>query len=403
MNQDKERFIKLLKQFVHEEALDMDDITSEEWKSIYSLSMIHSLNGVVAYMFTTSPYAALNTPIRASMKHTMMETIGVYSNRAEMMKVLIGNLNKAGIDHLLFKGFLVRDLYPMAEFRTFGDIDFLIRLEDRDKVHQLMLDKGFEVKTDWEPVYSYYKGLEYYEIHSHVMEVDVSDKADYVGYYNNIWDHAVLQDEDSGHMHTYVLDLEYHLLYLLTHIAKHISSSGAGIRMYLDIAFYLKRYKNDIDWVHFQGEVEKLKFESFVNMTFSAVETWFGVESPIPLSPVEPSVMEDFLDFTLDGGVFGHVGRSSGETWLKNDERNNGEEVSKFKTLLHRAFPSADTIKSRYTYLQKYPWLLPFAWVHRLMKTKESWGDHMQQARDIVNADDEKILKLRRVYKNIGL
>ena len=46
-----------------------------------------------------------------------------------------------------------------------------------------MLSIGLARKHDWEPVYSYIRGVEYYEVHTDVMEVDVSDKADYKGYF----------------------------------------------------------------------------------------------------------------------------------------------------------------------------------------------------------------------------
>ena len=402
MDKTKSFFVQILRSFVLDQPLDDSAMTTDDWVSVYRLAGIHSDVGIVAYMIKTNPTPA-NAPLVATARVNLMSTVGVFATRAELMKLLIERMNDAGIDHLLFKGFVVRDLYPVPELRTFGDIDFLIHLEDRQRMHQLMIADGYEIHDDWEPVFSYLKGQEYYEIHSHVMEVDVSDKADYKGYYSHIWEHAHPIDDAPEHSHTYVLDIEYHLLYLLTHIAKHINSSGAGIRMYIDIAFYLKRYRDEIDWEHFQKELHTLAFEDFVNMVFSAVEEWFGVESPIPLRPVDPGVMEDFLDFTLDGGVFGKVNKNSGENWLKREDRNNTEEVSKAKTLLHRLFPSASDIESRYAYLQGHHWLLPIAWVHRLFKTRSKLGEHAEQARDILNADDEKILKLRRIYKNIGL
>ena len=342
MTKDKQHFVEILKSFIHETPFDDSDMTTDDWLQVIQLAAIHSDEGIVAYIMKMNPSEA-NLPLKAQAHHILMQTIVLYANRAELMKTLIQLMNEAGIDHLLLKGYIVRDLYIIPELRTFGDIDFLIRLEDRQKMHQLMLDNGYEVHDDWEPVYSYVKGMEYYEVHSPVMEIDVSDKADYRGYFDKIWDHAICTD---GHSH--VLDLEYHLLYLLTHLAKHINGSGAGIRMYLDIALYLKNYRDQIDWNHFKTEIKKLAFEDYVNMVFSAVEKWFNVPSPIPLRRVDASVMEDYLDFTMDGGVFGHVGRSSGDNWLKRDARNDTENVSKVKTLIHRLFPSADKIETRW-------------------------------------------------------
>lgn len=397
MTNEKLKFVEILKSFVHETPFTDEDMTTEDWINILQLAAIHSDNGIVAYIMKMNPSES-NMPLNAQAHRILMQTISVYANRAESMKSLILQMNDAGIDHLLFKGFIVRELYSIPELRTFGDIDFLIRKEDRQKMHQFMLEQGYEVHDDWEPVYSYARGMEYYEVHSHVMEIDVSDKADYRGYFDHIWEHAICTEG-----HSYILDLEYHLIYLLTHLAKHINSSGAGIRMYLDIALYIKAYRDQIDWEHFKKELRKLAFEDYVNMVFSAVEQWFDVKSPIELKSVEAAIMEDYLDFTMDGGVFGHVGRTSGESWLKRDERNDTEDVSKAKTLIHRLFPSANKIETRYTYLQGRHWLLPVAWVHRLFKTRSSWGDHAKQAQDIMNADTEEILKMRRLYKKIGL
>lgn len=397
MTNDKQNFVQILKTFIHETPFDDSTMTTADWEHVLQLAAIHSDDGIVAYVLRMNPSPA-NMPLKKEANHILIQTISLFANRVEAMKLLIHQMNEIGIDHLLFKGYIVRDLYAIPELRTFGDIDFLIRLEDRKKMHQLMLDNDYVVHDDWEPVFSYIKGMEYYEIHSHVMEIDVSDKADYRGYFDHIWEHAICTED-----HSYVLDLEYHLLYLLTHLAKHINGSGAGIRMYLDIALYLKKYRDQIDWQHFQQEIHKLAFEDYVNMVFTAVEQWFDVPSPIPLRPVDASVMEDYLDFTMDGGVFGQVGHSSGDNWLKRDDRNDTENVSKWKTLLHRLFPSADTIETRYTYLKGRHWLLPFAWVHRLVRTRSSWSDHAMQAKDIMNADTEEILKLRRLYKEIGL
>lgn len=397
MKKEKQRFVQILKSFIHDAPFLDEEMTTDDWVDVLKLSSIHSDSGIVAYMIKQNPSSG-NMPLKTKAHHILMQTIAVYANRAELMKKLIRQMNEAGIDHLLFKGFIVRELYSIPELRTFGDIDFLIRKKDRQKMHQFMLDNGYTVHDDWEPVYSYVKGQEYYEVHSHVMEIDISDKADYRGYFEHIWEHAVCKGG-----HSYELDIEYHLLYLLTHLAKHINSSGAGIRMYVDIALYLKQYRDEIDWDHFRQELHTLAFEDYVNMVFTAIEQWFDVPSPIPLRPVDPSVMEDYLNFTMDGGVFGHVGRSSGETWLKGDDRNDVENVSKAKTLLHRLFPAAEKIETRYTYLQGHHWLLPIAWIHRLVKTRDKLGQHAGEAKDIMNADTEEVLKMRRLYREIGL
>lgn len=394
MNQEKTAYLNLLRCFVWDSEPEPlpDDLN---WDVLLNLSSIHSDMGILGYMLMKHP--ALAPGAVPSMWKKCLQTISLSARRAERMNELIKQLDVNGIEHLLLKGFVIRDIYCVPELRTFGDVDFLIRLEDRIKCDDLMMSNGFERGTDWEPVFSYKKGIEYYEIHTDIMEVDVSDQADYKGYFKKIWEHAYLRDG-----HTWLPEKEFHLLYLLTHIAKHISGAGAGIRMYLDIALYIKEYRGEIDWKHFCGELEVLKFEKFVNIVFTAVERWFGVESPIPLSPINEEIMTDFLDFTLDGGVFGFIGLDLGVNDLKKELRG-GQTPDKGKTLRNRMFPSAASIESRYTYLQGRHWLLPAAWIHRFLRTREKWGQHMAEAKSILNADEEKALRLKRVQKEIGL
>lgn len=245
--------------------------------------------------------------------------------------------------------------------------------------------------------YSYYKNPEYYEIHTDVMEVDVSDKADYKGYFQHIWEHAHRVDA-----HTYELSPEYHFLYLLTHIAKHISGSGAGIRMYMDIAVFIRHFGKELDWDYIQKELNFLCLVDFANMVLTIVRDYFGVESPVLLREIDAQVMEDFMGFTLAGGVFGHIGRDSGLISLKTQNRNE-EEISRARTFFSRLFAPADALEKRYTYLKGRHWLLPVAWVHRLFKTRDKWEEHAKEAQSIMNTDTEEVLKLKRIYKEIGL
>lgn len=394
MDEESIQLIKLLKGFISAEKTEYDRRVN--WGKLMELAGIHGVAGIVGYMAMEYPDES-TAHILPRLRHECLGTISLYSRRAEQMKLLIREMTEAGIDHLLFKGFVLRDYYPVPELRTFGDIDFLIRPEDRAKSHEFMLKRGFQVKENWEPIYSYYKGTEYYEIHTDVMEVDVSDQADYKGYYKHVWEHAV----QTGR-HTWELTSEFHFLYLLTHIAKHISGSGAGIRMYLDIAVFIQHFGSTLDWEYIAGELEALRLSAFANVVLTVTETYFGVKSPLPLKTIPEETREDFMDFTMKGGVFGHVQRDAGLVALKREDRNEAS-VSRISTFLHRLFPAAQHLEKRYTYLQGRHWLLPAAWVHRFFRTRKDWGAHAQEAKSIMNTDTGEVLRLKRIYKEIGL
>ncbi len=392
------KYLAALRAFVQNTAPEA--LTTEQWQKLLELAYVNNTQGIVGHVYLSHP--ELTEPkLRSSLRQLCFQDVSLYAARADQMTQLATQLNAHGIDCLLFKGFVVRQYYPVPELRTYGDIDFVIRKEDRSACDSLMKSLGYTAQIHWEPVYSYRKDGEYYEIHTQVLEVDVSDKADYMAYFADVWPYAQPYSA-LGLPHIYELTPEFHFLYLLTHIAKHISGSGAGVRMYLDLAFFLRHFGDSLSWDWVAEELQKLQLTDFANVALTAVAQWFGVVSPLPLKAVDADMMADFLEFTLMGGVYGYAGRDKSIVFLKKQDRNN-QKVSKFKTLMHHAFPPVRSLKDRYAYLQKRPWLLPWAWLQRLFDSRKEWGRFADNTKNILTADEEEVKKLKRIYQQIGL
>ena len=367
-----------------------------DWYQLVKLANIHNLTGTLGYMVMTYPICP-DQDLCTRLRSQCMTNLIHFANRGELASVFSGTLAEHGIDHIFMKGYVLREFYPVPELRTFGDIDIVIRQEDRGRCHELMKQLGFQIKTDWEPVYSYLNENEFYELHTELLETDVSSRADYRDYFRDLWQHVMEAGE-----HCYQFQPEYHFLYMLVHIAKHIVGSGAGLRMYLDVAVFVQHYGERLDWAHISRELETMKLAAFANAVLTLVQESFGIKSPINLLPIPAQTKADFLAFTVDGGVFGQNSRDSGVNSLKNESRSTGE-ISRTGTIVRRLFPSAQSIKSRYTYLQDRPWLLPAAWVHRLIRTKDKLRDHAQEAQNILSADREAVQKLNALFDEIGL
>ena len=395
MNSNQEAIIRILKAFLNDQQ-NIDIPRDVDWKTFSRLVEINSISGIVGYVFQQLNTGQIPFEIQEKYESDFLSTIMITTIRDEDMKSLINLLNKNGIDHLLFKGYIVKDLYTVPELRTYGDIDFAIRKESRGKCNALMKHSGFRLLDDWEPVYSYEKNNEHYEIHTELLDSNLNNNYDYKAHFRDFWKHATCIGQ-----HSYTLDPEFHLLYLLIHIAKHVYSSGAGIRMYLDIAFYIREYHYKIDWEHFQREVQTFKLEQFVNTVLSAIEQWFEIERPIPLKAIDDAFMDEFLSFTLNGGVFGHNSKVAKLSQVR--QNSQGQSVKRVDTLRKRAFPSIDTIKSKYVYLESKPWLLPVAWVHRFFIKKGSTADYLNESKKILRTNKKDIIELNDFYQKIGI
>lgn len=366
-----------------------------DWDKLMQLAQIHSVIGILGYMSMKYPICP-DPQRKGTLRSFCLETIRQFAQRNALAEAVVAELEKAGIDHILMKGFVLRDFYPVPELRTFNDIDIVIRPEDRQRSHERMCSMGFQVHTDWEPVFSYVRGNELYEIHTDIMEIDVSDKADYRGYFGHMWQYAQPASD-----HGYRFTPEFHFLYLLTHIAKHVHGSGAGVRMYLDVAAFIRHYGVGIDWGWISEQLKVLELFDFAGVVLTAAEQWFGIPSPVPHKEISREVMDAFLIFTMEAGVFGHHNREVALAGLKHTDQD--EAAPKLRQLLRRTFPKAQTIQKRYTYLQDKPWLLPVAWVHRLVKNRENLGKRAREVQEILHADTEEIRQLQKLMGDIGL
>lgn len=395
MNSVQKAILSILKAFLNNQKnIEIPD--GFNWNEFDKLVRINNISGIVGYMFLQSAAGTIPAEIRKRYRVEFLTTASVSASREDSMESLIGVLRANDIDHLLFKGYVVRDLYTVPELRTFGDIDFAIKPKDRQKCDELMRQNGYQLLENWEPVYVYESAIEHYEVHTELLDSNLNEKADYRQYFKDFWEHALKKDE-----RTYVLEPEYHLIFLLMHIAKHLYGSGAGIRMYLDIAFYIRKYRQTIDWKRFKSEIDSLKLSKFVNTVFTAVQEWFGIESPVPLEKTDNDFTERFLTFTLNGGVFGFEDKSSALTQLR---KNTAEgSVNRKKTLLNRAFPPVRNMEARYTYLQTKPWLLPAAWVHRFFKKKNTTGEYLKESRELLTTNADEVVELGEFYKRIGI
>lgn len=379
----------LLKAFVLEEEYLLPE--KELCGRVLELSKIHGVYSIASYMILQG--------LPDANRGLKLSCVNVYAHMAlktDQMGALGILLADNQIDYLPFKGYIVREYYPVPELRTFGDVDFLIRKEDRKKCHELLLANGFILKKGWEPAYTYTKGISTFEIHTELLETEISGRLQCRGFFaENPWQHA-LQRSD----HFYVFDSEYHFVYLLTHIAKHISGSGAGCRMYLDLAVFIKNGR-ELDWKWILETLKGIGLWTFAVYALTLVQEYFGVEIPVTLPEIAEQDFEEFFSYTMEAGVFGFENRDSGAVVLKNRKSGDGR-LHRGRTIFRIMFPAAKTIAPRYTYLQRRPWMLPIAWVHRLILTKKNIRAHIKKAEKIAGADAAEVERLEKIKSNLG-
>lgn len=314
--------------------------------------------------------------------------------RCTAFESLSYTFTERGIEHMPVKGYYLRELYPVPELRTFGDIDILIRPTDRKKAHELMRELGYQTGNDWEPTYSYRKGEEHYEIHTNLMDGNLDDRADLRAYFDTAWEHA---EPDEGLRRRPTAD--FHFIYIICHLAKHLYSGGAGLRMYLDAALFVRRFDSLLDWNAIRNEFATLRLDKFFDTVMNACRCWFGTETMCPLpEPNEKRLME-LLSYTLSSDLFGHS-RDHAIVQL----RNEGEQSSaRGKALLRELFPPASALEPRYTFLRRSRLLLPLAWVVRPFVNLKLIPKRLRHMNRLATTDDENVKSYDDFISGIGL
>lgn len=381
---------ELLRSHIHDTR---PEIREEDHPALLRTAQLQNLLPVLAYMDKKWTLFSDET-LRAHLGRQLRQTLFVHTQRYAAFEALSAALSGAGIDHMPVKGWYLRHLYEVPEIRTFGDIDVLIRREDREKAHQLMLAQGFTVRSDWEPTYTYARGVELYELHTNLMDASLDGRSDLPAYFLNAWSHASLREG-----RCYEPEREFHFLYTLCHLAKHLYSGGAGLRMYLDAALFIRTHGSAMDWTAIRREMTSLGLSDFLDTVLTACESWLGVTAPWDFVRVDAA--EELLTYTLDADLFGKL-RDSSTVQMRN-RRQSRDSDGKAAAVKRILFPPYEALVKRYTYIEGRKWLIPAALVHRAAVNLKNLGDRTERIRTIAKTDRESVDAYDAFMTSIGL
>lgn len=333
-----------------------------DWEAVLQIAQIHGLTGILWYQCREA--LRDNPGILTQLHRGFLSDVFRDTCRGQDFREVADALTAAGIPVLSMKGMLLRRDYPVPQLRTMGDVDLVIRPEDRSRSHEVMTGLGFSCMVDNHAVWTYTRDVVTYEIHDHMMYEDLANSVDYRGYFDRVWEHAA-----PGPDGVWIPEAGYHFLYLMAHNAKHTMNKGNGFRAYLDLVFFCRGEGRNLDWPRIARELEKLRLLEFTKTCFALCESWFGVKMPIPGRALEEDFLEEITEKTFRDGLFG----------LENRENRTGGSakairrsrlpygLAAVKVTLHKLFPPYRDMQliPWYSFVDGRPWLLPVAWIYR--------------------------------------
>ncbi|MBR3241565.1 MAG: nucleotidyltransferase family protein [Parasporobacterium sp.] len=380
MDREQQFFLNCLKDHIRGEQTILSDhkIDAEQ---LFCIAEQHSLAGIV---YSQCLKFAAQSQEWAGFRKSFLGDVFFYENRRRLLSEIARHFENRGISMICMKGSVFSEYYPVHELRSMGDIDIIIRPEDRQETDRIMREKlGYELFVDHQSVWTYLleKGQFQIEIHDRMFYDPLANEVDYRAYFDRIWDHihnAPVYGIDSANL--FVPDESLHFLYLMTHTAKHIVNNGSGFRAYLDMVLMCRACRDKLDWAWISAELEKLKLLEFTKTCFRLCERWFGCEMPVVDTPETAALTlqtegadKEFFDHvtekTFEDGIFGLGNKANKRAAAAKDIKRSGDHyyAGAFKRVLKKLFPPYGDMQlvPWYSFVDGCPWLLPAAWVYR--------------------------------------
>lgn len=371
MNINQMLIIELLSAAIRNEKIVTLGNRNVEWDAIYEEA---KAQGIHTLLYPVLKELNIREEINAEImqkwqKSALSQSMFQLQLMNEVQKILTSFHNE-GIKAIALKGIIIRELYPYPELRSMGDADILLRSNDMDRAKEILLELGF-FEGGINPEHTEFRNKNGIEIELHGSLIGEGRFRKDVKLEETVWDNAI--ETSVFDVPVLMPDKGDHFLYIGLHMAKHMINSGFGIRQLTDFVLLYESIKSWIDWNDFFKNLDKYGAQKFFTILFLACEQLFSINLPdckVFKLHGNRKYAQLLIKDIFESGLYGYKNpsRTLGSFALrkvKSEETKNGTgKIKYFRQLL---FPGANQLSTRYGYVLKYPALLPFAWVHRII------------------------------------
>ena len=307
--------------------------------------------------------AELPPEAKQTMEMETFRRVMVSQNQQYAMEQLFAAFDEAGIAYMPLKGALLLHMYPKAEMRNMGDADVLIRMEQYDRIREMLPALGYTERKESDHEFVWHSFVLWLELHKRLIP---SYNKDYFAYYGDGWQLAKVQKGSR-----YEMTDEDQMIYLFTHFAKHYRDGGIGLKFMTDLWVY-RRCKPDLDEDYIRQELTKLQLYEFYTNVCRTLAVWFEGAS-------DDEHTAFITDFVFCGGEFG---RSENKVLAEGVRLSrDGGDAQRRKAVWLVFLPYANMCQ-KYPWLKKVPVLLPVMWVWRLVTTLLFKGDRVRKSKE---------------------
>ncbi len=250
-------FFELLKISVGRIGIMTREPEIEEWYQLFRIVREHALVGVCSTAVERMSVSC-RPPRELLVKWGFMVGKVIQWNRIldNRCSELTMELDKAGFDSCVLKGQGIARLYPVSQFRQCGDIDLWVWPKNKsvkswsDYVHSIVRyadgNKG--------------SGKDYsLEVRYHHVEMPTEDGLSVELHYRPAYMYSPLRNNRLQHwfcenrkdlvryedINSYVPSVSFNIIFILTHIYRHLFEDGIGLRQVMDYYYVVLSYNRE--------------------------------------------------------------------------------------------------------------------------------------------------------------
>ncbi len=363
------------------DASQFSDFTDDEWKQLYSFSKRYDLVHLVADSLVIN-----NVISEGEIKDKFKKQILLAGYRYQKMEyeteALKEVLNNSGVEFIILKGYIMRDLYPEPWMRTSCDIDILVHESNFEEAKAVIFK---ELNYEFSNIKNHdVEAVAPSDVHIelHFKLCDSNDERKYNRLLKNVWDYTEQKEEGSCER---FLTREMFYYYHIAHMAKHFEEGGCGIRPFIDL--WLLNNKLCCDQALKDKYLREGELEKFNEIVCDLSNAWFE-------NGPQTSLLSKVESYILTGGTYGSVRMKIAAT-RKADE-------SKLHYIISKIWIPFERLCLIYPKLKNRRILQPYYEVCRIFKIASN-PIMKERLNDFRNSSDDDNAQTSKLMSELGL
>lgn len=335
---------------------DGEIVAAADADSVGNVAVLQRITPMVFGALAKSGKLGLSAEKFTAIRNDCISEVYAQASRTSVFLGMYSRFLEKGARPLCVKGIVCRNIYPEPDSRASDDEDLIVSGADFGVCREVLLANSFECDGADERGESFLhrKSGCRIELHRTLFFEDGAAGSSFNALIGDPFENCESVFVNGTEILT--LSPDRHLLYLVVHAFHHFVNSGVGIRQIADIAQFVKAYDPDISFVREKCRV--IRADGFLSASLTVGKDFFGLRYDGETADTAP-----LLDDIFSGGIYG----GTDENRKHGANITAGKYAGRKQNLLRTVFPPFKKMRQRFPYLRRMPFLLPFAWLKRII------------------------------------